>query len=355
MKKLFLTSMAGVLGVFLLFVVFSGVVWSAEKKYELRYASEYMDKHPTVVNGIIPWIKRVEELSGGRLAIQFFNPNTIAPAREVYSSVVAGSVDITGSPCHFVRGKFPLSGAIQLPLIFNGAEAGSLTTWEIYQRYPEWRDEYKDVKLLWQWTSALFELHTKKKLVRTLEDLEGMKMIAWNPSIRRIIKALGANPVEVTPHDTYLALERGMADGVMCPLAPMKSFKITDAAKYHTIVDIMCDVFYGAMNRDKWESLPPDLQRILEDTTGVKMAQICGKTLDEGAIRDASWMKGEGHTFYVLPPAEKKRWQEKVKGLHEEWIEMTEKEGYKNAGKIHDEVIRLGEQYSKTTVGGYKE
>ncbi len=323
--------------------------------YKLKFASEYPDKHPTVRNGFLPWIQEVKDLSGGRLDITFFNPNALVPARQVWDSVIAGVADIAASPCHWVHGKLKVAPVIQLPLMFNGAEAGSLTTWDLAQSTPEWQKEYRQVKVLWYWASALFEVHMKDGLVKNLEDLKGKKMIGWNPQIRNIIKVLGANSVEVTPHDTYLALERGMADGVMCPIAPMKVYKITDVAKYHTIVDVMADPFYAVMNKRKWNSLPADLQKILEDTTGERMARISGKTLDEGSIKDADWMKKNGHEFYILPPAEKARWQKKVANVHESWIKKMEGQGYPNARKIHDTTVELGKKYSATTVGGYRE
>lgn len=323
---------------------------TAADKFVIKLASEYPDKHPTIKNAVFPWIEEVKKKSDGRLVIQFFNPNTLCPAKEAYAAVTGGSVDMVITPCHFTHGKFPMSEAVQLPMIFNGAEAGSRTVWDLYQKYPEWNSEYEDLKVLWQWTSALFELHTKKKMVKTLDDLQGMKLIAWNPSIARIIKALGANPIEMTPHDTYLALERGMADGVMCPLAPMRAFKITDAAKYHTIVDIMSDTFYAAMNKDVWEKLPADLKKILEETTGEKMVIASGKTLDEGAIRDVKWMKEKGHEFYVLPAEEKAKWRAKVKPLHDDWLKK-----HPQAQDMYDEMIKLAGEYEKTTVGGYQE
>ncbi|NQU64861.1 MAG: TRAP transporter substrate-binding protein DctP, partial [SAR324 cluster bacterium] len=272
--------------------------------------------------------------------ITFFNPNALVPARQVWDSVIAGVADIGASPAHWVHGKLRVAPVIQLPMMFNGAEAGSLTTWELSQTVPEWQKEYKQVKVLWHWSSALFEVHMKDGMVRTLEDLEGKKMIGWNPQIRNIIKELGANSVEVTPYNSYLALERGMADGVICPIAPMKAFKITDVAKYHTIVDLMSDPFYAVMNKQSWNKLPADLKKILEDTTGERMARISGKTLDEGAIRDVKWMKQNGHTFYALPAAEKARWQAKIEGIHKDWVKQMEQKGYRNARKIRDETVR---------------
>jgi TRAP-type C4-dicarboxylate transport system substrate-binding protein len=354
MRKLLLRSVFGLCIILTVFVTFSVCAWSADKVV-LRLASEYPDKHPTIRNGILPWIEEVKKLSGGRLEIQFFNPNALAPNRQVYSALVAGSIDMTASPCHWVHGKFPLNTVIQSPLVFNGAEAASLTIWDMYTKYPEWQTEFKDVKLLWQWGSATFNLHTTKKMVRTLKDLKGMKIIGINPQIREILKKLGANPIPMSPQDSYLALERGMAQGMAFPIAPLKAFKISDAAKFHTIIDAMVDPFYGAINLKKWYSLPPDLKKILTDTTGRKLAQICGKTLDDGAIEDSKWLKTKGHKFYVLPPKEKKKWTDKFMDGREKWVMDMEKKGYKDARKIQAEVIRLGQDYAKTTVGGYKE
>jgi TRAP-type C4-dicarboxylate transport system substrate-binding protein len=164
---------------------------------------------------------------------------------------------------------------------------------------------------------------------------------------RKIAKALGANPVDLTPHDTYLALERGMADGVLCPLAPLRSFKISDSTKHHTIIDLFANPFWAAMNIKKWNSLPPDLQKLLDETTGVNMARIAGQTLDSGAAKDTKWLKANGHTFYSLSPAEKQKWADKVQGLHDEWVNGMEKKGYNTAREIRETTIRLGKEFSK--------
>ena len=295
---------------------------SGGKKYVIKFASEYFPKHPSIVNGIMPWIKQVKEMSGGRLEIQYFPPGALTPQKEHYSAVVSGAVDMGFSPQAFTPGKFPLAQIINLPLVFKSATSGSLTTMALYKKWPEWRAEYTDYKFLWTHISALFELHTTKKLVKTLEDLKGMKIIVWLPPARIMAKALGANPVELSPNDTYLALERGMADGVFCPLAPIRAKKISDAAKYHTMFGLMANPFWGAMNQKKWDSLPPDLQKIMTDTTGVTMSRLFGKTLDDGAVKDEKQFKKEGHTFYYLPPAEKKRWIAKVNPIQEKLMKI---------------------------------
>lgn len=320
-----------------------------QQQFELNFSSNYMESHPTVVNAFMPWMKTVEERSGGKVKINFYNPNTLCPVKDVYDNVVAGSVDIGAIFGGYTPGKFPYFGVMDLPLIAPNSEVGSLITWELYQRFPEWREQFKDTKVLWHWASAPYQLHTTKKLVRTLEDLKGMKIIGWSPQILEVIKLLGANPIELTSVDTYLALERGMADGVMCPMAPLRSYKISDAAKYHTIVGISVNPFCMAMNLTKYNSLPPDVQKILEETTGAKMAELCGKSLDQGDLKDTQWMKDNGHTFYVLPAEEKNKWLNAVIPLREKWVKDMEAKGYSKAREILNEAVKLGEQHTRKT------
>lgn len=356
MRKLFLAS---ILALMMSFTMSQGP-WlqtsvAADKVYDLSLTTEYMDKHPTVKNAFFPWIKEVGELSGGGLKVTYFNPNTLAPTKDAYDSTVSGMIDIGSNYCGRNPGKFPLNTVMELPMIVPGAEAGSLVTWELFNKFPEWQAEYKDVKMLWQWASATYQLHTTKKLVRTLDDLEGMKIIGWTPTQMDIIKSLGANPLQIAPTDTYLALQRGMADGVMCPLAPVRSFKISDATKYHTVTDVNTGPFWAGVNKDVWNDLPEDFRKILVESTGTKMARASGKTLDEGAAADAAWMKSEGHQFYVLPEKEKVKWFARLQGMHEKWVEKMEGKGYKNARSILNEAIKLGKEYAKTTGRGFVE
>ncbi|MCL6479569.1 MAG: TRAP transporter substrate-binding protein [Peptococcaceae bacterium] len=317
------------------------------KKVELNFVSNLMESHPTVVNSWKPWLKLLEDQSGGSLKMSLYNPNTLAPVKNVYDSVVSGSVDIGAIYAGYTPGKFPYLEVINLPMLFSTSEAGSLAAWDLYQKFPEWRDQFKDTKVLWHWVSAPVELHTTKKQVKTLEDLKGMKIIGWSASNLEIIKLLGANPIEMISTDTYLALERNMADGVMCPIAPVRSYKISDIAKYHTIVSIGVEPFAMAMNKDKYNNLSPEQKKIIDETTGAKMASSSGKSLDEGAAVETEWMQENGHTIYVLPPEERNRWIEAVKPRHEKWLKDMESKGFTKAREIYDEAVRLGQEYDK--------
>ncbi|WP_258360990.1 TRAP transporter substrate-binding protein [Moorella sulfitireducens (nom. illeg.)] len=322
---------------------------SAQKQqvYELNFQSDYMESHPTVVNVFKPWIEEVKKRSNGRLVINYYNPNALCPTEKTYDSVVAGIIDIGAVPMPFTPDKFPLGELLDLPFIVPNSEAGSLLIWKLFETTPEWRDQFKDVKVLWQWVSAPVQLHTVAKPVRTLEDIKGLRILSPTPSDVETAKILGASPIKVLPPDMYIALQRKSADGTFIPVAPVKSLKLDEVTKYHTMLNIRVTPFYAVMNVDTWNSLPDDLKNILIDTTGTKMAQACGVSLDEGAARDVERIKEQGNTFIEFNPEEKEKLIKAVEPLYEEKLKQLEAKGYSNARQIFENIKQLAEKYSK--------
>ena len=62
----------------LFLITFNVCAWSADK-VSINFASEYGPMHPSIKNGIMPWIDKVKKMSNGRLEINFFAPNACYP------------------------------------------------------------------------------------------------------------------------------------------------------------------------------------------------------------------------------------------------------------------------------------
>jgi TRAP-type C4-dicarboxylate transport system substrate-binding protein len=138
MKKVFAKSVLIPFLTITMLFLFAVSGWSAEKVV-VKAASEYPDKHPTVKNGWFPWIEDLKKQTNGGLVIQFFNPNTLVPQKEAYDALTSGAADMIFNVTWRNQGKFPLADVTALPMLFNGSEAGSLTIWDLYKRFPEWR------------------------------------------------------------------------------------------------------------------------------------------------------------------------------------------------------------------------
>jgi len=102
--------------------------------------------------------------------------------------------------------------------------------------------------------------------VRTPADMKGLKI--RTPPLESIIKAmeaLGASAVSIPYGDTYMALKTNVADGQENPLANIGDMKFQEVQKYMTMIDYQFHPEPFDVNLDFFNSLPVDLQKILEE------------------------------------------------------------------------------------------
>jgi TRAP-type transport system periplasmic protein len=67
------------------------------------------------------------------------------------------------------------------------------------------------------------------------------------------------------------------------------------------------NVIYNIMNKNKWNSLPPDIQKIITDVSREYSAKL-GLTWDEQLVQGLEYAKSVGDAIYVLPKDEAARW-----------------------------------------------
>lgn len=271
----------------------------------LSFMGGYMEKHPTTVNVFKPFIEATEKKFGGRLSFDYFATNALYPESESFNAVTDGRVDIGEVRPALFPGKMNLLGVVALPGMCPNAIVGSMVAEEIIQKFPEVRAEFPPNSVHFtSWASAAYQIHSINP-IRNAAELKGKKIIVWDATTLEFAKALGANPIRMSSPDTYLALSKGMADGVLCPLAPLRSYKISESTKHHLILNLGVNTFSLEANKDVWDAMPDDMRAWLQQEGGLKMAEACGKSLEDGAKEDTVWMEAQGHTFYYLTEEER--------------------------------------------------
>ena len=349
MRRLFVFSvLCLVMGGFFVCGLGNNLVYGADKPYELKFYSPYFEPHLMYKYAYKPWMDKVTEMSGGKVKIVFYPPNSIVKMPEVFDSTKSGLIDIGGSLCGEMRGKFPMTELMEMPLLFSSATAGSRTLWDLYNKYPEFKQEYKDTKVMWLWLSAIQQVLTSKKQVKTLEDMKGLKIAGQSKVMLDTIKALGATPVQVSPPEVYMSMDRGVIDGCIMPFVGAKGIKVFESAKFAAKADIMSISFFMVMSEKKYNELPPEVKKILDETCFARMARASGEALDRGdAEIMADIQKTDGVTVYTLPAQERERWIKAVMPVRETTLKDVEAKGYKNARAIVDDAIKISEGYKK--------
>ena len=104
------------------------------------------------------------------------------------------------------------------------------------------------------------------------------------------------------------------------------------------------------MNWVTWNSLPPDVQKILDELNGRHMAEFTADSFDKvagilkGVIGGID--KKQDKQYYTVPDSEFSRWKDMVKPVYAGWVERMEKKGLPGKAVFQD-AKQLGEKYSQ--------
>ena len=241
---------------------------------------------------------------------------------------------------------------MELPLNIPTAAIASRVTWELYEKYMQ--KEYADIKLLWLATTDPAMIHTSKKLIKTTKDLKGLRVGTAVPQRMAVLRTWGASPANVTTPDFYDTLQKGMIDGVFLNFSGVKDFRLGEQLKYSTAVR-GGGITVGAvgMNLRKWNSLPPDIQKIINEITGLNKSVQSGGAWDDNARAGIEYIKKGGNEIYDPPTTEKQLWFNTARPVCDNWVADINKKGL--PGKmIYEDAVSLLQKYEKDEASGRK-
>jgi TRAP-type C4-dicarboxylate transport system substrate-binding protein len=162
----------------------------------------------------------------------------------------------------------------------------------------------------------------------------------------KIAKYLGAAPVAMPQNQAYEALQKGVVEGTFCPIEVLKGWKQGEVIDYVIETKSLgyTTAMFVVMNKKKYESLPPDIQRVF-DEVGEEWVDRHGDVWD-GADRDGLKFVIElGKKIHGLSPAQEKLWLQSISPIIIEYQAKMEKKGLpaKKAVKVLRELIAINQ------------
>lgn len=326
----------------------SGYGQTSKKPIEISFMHYLAPMHIVQTHMILPWVKMVEEASGGKVKFNVYANALLAKPEDFIYAVSAGTIDMVHGYSGYTPGRFPVSDVSSLPFLgANSAVAASKAFMELWRTFPEIANEWKDVKILWFETHPPMQLHTAKKPVRTLSDLRGLKIkIAGKPA--PYLKSLDCTPIIMATPEVYEALSKGVIDGTIYPWTEMRGgARLEELSFYHTEINFYTMPFFVAMNWKKWNSLPADVQAVFEKFGGNFGLEMFAKAWDQEAKDALEWVKSKPkHELISFPRSELEKARDLMKPHYDKWIADISAKGI-NAKGILDKAIGFSEQYSK--------
>jgi len=285
------------------------------------------------------WKKEVEKRTNGKVAIKTFPGGTLLGAKNMMDGVIAGTADIGCLCMAYQPGRFLVTNATALPVGFPNATVASLALWDIYNKYKP--KAFAKVKVLTMFTCAPANIYAKKP-VKNLGDLKGLELRA-SGGVAQALKALGATPVGMPQSATPEALQKGVVKGAASSLETLMDFKYAEICKYVTIFNGPVYPFAVVMNMDKWNSLPKDVQDVM-DGMGVEQAFWTGKYMDKHVDKSVEWSK-KNHNIEItkLTKKELAKWNRLLRPLKDQWITKAKAKGLPARAILRD--IRVAKEY----------
>ncbi len=261
-----------VLSILFLVGAFSGVgnsqqqpiVWKMQSTWT---AGDFHQQNPT------KFVKIVEEMSGGRLKINLMAAGAVVPAFEVLDATHKGILDCANGWAGYWFGKHPAAtlyaSAAGGPF---GMDSADLWNWywlgggkELYLELMQ-----KELKMNVISFAASGETNEPqgwfKKPLKDVKQFKGLKFRAAGAAAE-VFKTMGMTVVILPGGEIVPALQRGVIDaGEFSDPSSDMAMGFQDVAKFYHLPGIHQPTGFieNIFNKNKWDSLPPDLKSIVE-------------------------------------------------------------------------------------------
>jgi TRAP-type transport system periplasmic protein len=245
------------------------------------------------------WVDELKKRSDGRLNITIFPANQMGPVQNYFDYARTGVADITWYLSGATPGRFPLTDIIQLPYMVGSAEIGTktLNDPEVLKLIAP---EYKGVRVLYLLTHQPGNLLTTDKAVHTVAEMKGLRIRFASVTIKSFIAALGGTPVGVPPSGIADAMQKHTIDGCFLDYGGADSaFHLGGIVKYMTEMYSYVSSFGVVMNPNSYAKLPPDLQKLIDETTRPRIAEV-GKLWDSADAPGKKYLIAHGGTPITL-------------------------------------------------------
>lgn len=238
-------------------LVFSGWNPAAGDTITLKLAT-YDPKTAVTVSAIPAFIKRVDEMSKGKLKIDWIGGPEITPGRKQPAAVQKGVLDMSVAWAYVLHVK--AFQAVHLSLLTPTQERKSGLYDFLVEEFAK-----SGLRYLGRTSSATPYVLVSTKKAEKPEDLNGLGF-RTSGIYEPIIERAGGRKVRVASPEVYSALQRGLIDVRPAPMATVVDGKLYEVLKYWVgpgFFEAQNTVL--AMNLKKFNSLPADLQKVLVD------------------------------------------------------------------------------------------
>ena len=284
------------------------------------------------------WADKIEAESGGRIEIERYPAMQLGgKPPELIDQAIDGIADIIWTVAGYTPGRFPRTEVFELPFMMTNAEATSKAYWDMAEKYML-NDDFKDFHTIGVWVHGPGIIHSKEP-IRSVDDLNGVKLRAPTRVTNMMFSSLGATPVGMPVPAIPEALSKGVVDATVIPWEVAGIVKVPELVTNHTEfpgASLYTTSFIFAMNKDRYESLPDDLKKVIDDNSGLEFSGWAGKIMQEYDAPTRKAAVERGNNIIELSDDEVQAWRDASAPTVDAWVKEMDDKGLDGSGLLEE-------------------
>jgi len=210
--------------------------------------------------------KRANAKLAGKATIVVYGSSQLGGDKEMLQKLKLGTLDFA-LPSTVMSSEADLFGLFEMPYLVKDRGHMQKIEKAIFWPKLEPAAEAKGLRILAVWENGYRHITNSKKPIVTPADLQGIKLRIPEGKWRlRMFQAYGANPSPMKLSEVFTALSTGVMDGQENPLTQIWSQKFQEVQKYLSLTGHVYTPAFVAVGAKRWDSLPADVRKVLEDT-----------------------------------------------------------------------------------------
>lgn len=306
--------------------------------FELKLSTWVSPGHPLSLS-LLAWAKDIEAETGGTVKSTLLPFGQLGGAFEHYDMARDGIADFALINPGYEPGRFPVSGAAELPFLIGNAKGGSAAVDGWYRKY--WDKEMKDVHVCFAIVHDPGTLHSRKKTL-VPADINGMKVRSANGTMGAFVTLLYGINVTVAAPRVRESLELGAADGVTFPWGSTLLFGIDNEVKYHMDIQFYTTVHVWAMSKAKYGAMSDSQRSVVDRHCTTAWAEKIASPWAEFEYAGRLKLRAmRGREVYKITPQQTALWRKAAEPLRAEWAARVGAAGYDPDTVYNDLVAAL--------------
>jgi len=252
--------------------------------------------------------KLFEQKTAGKHKLDLFPNGQLGSEEDTVNNAAMGTLDFSILAVNNITPFSPTVGILTLPYVIQSAEeARKLTTGAVGKELTE--NTVRDAKVrIVGWAYSGFRVLTNsKKPVKTLADLQGLKIrVPKNEIMIASYQAWGINPTPMAWSETFTALQQGVVDGQDNPYITVGAMKFNEVQKYITNIRYVFSLEPLVVSESLFKRQPADVQKAILDA-GAEATESSFRFLQETESRIKKELTTKG--MQISDPADgEKEW-----------------------------------------------